>query len=227
MSTLVQKRSKLTRDDGRQTFPAMLVGQGALAGQRFLLDKEITLIGRADDCDILIPDQLASRRHAQIRREPWRYVLEDTGSRNGTLVNGAPLSGPHHLQNGDLVMFATMPLRFEDPNATIPLTRDSLRLAHLPVWVNTAAGEAFAFGKKLELAPKEFALLAMLYEKAGEVCEKDDISRSVWPEYSGLVSDYNIEALVSRLRSKLEHGGAGADAIVTVKKRGYRMRSGA
>ncbi|HEV2122397.1 MAG TPA: FHA domain-containing protein [Chloroflexota bacterium] len=210
--------------DGRTT-PAALVGEGALGNQRFSLARDLTLIGRAEDCDIYVRDPLASRRHAQVRREPWRYVLEDLGSRNGTLVNGVPITQPHHLQNGDLIMIATSPLRFEDPNATIPMTRDSLRLAHLPVWVNAAAGEAHAFGKRLDLAPKEFSLLALLYERAGEVCEKDEIAHAVWPEYSGAVSDYNIETLVSRLRNKLEQGGAGADAIVTVKKRGYRLRA--
>jgi hypothetical protein len=45
----------------------------------------------------------------------------------------------------------------------------------------------------------------------------------VWPEYDGVVNDYNIETLVSRLRQKLVQGGVGADAIVTVKKRGYRL----
>lgn len=210
---------------GEHSAPAALIGEGVLASHRFSLIRDLTLIGRAEDCDIYVRDPLASRRHAQVRREPWRYVLEDLGSRNGTLVNGTPVTAPHHLQNGDLILIATTPLRFEDPNATIPMTRDSLRLAHLPVWVNAASGEAHAFGKRLDLAPKEFSLLALLYERAGEVCEKDEIARAVWPEYAGAVSDYNIETLVSRLRSKLEQGGAGADAIVTVKKRGYRLRA--
>ncbi|MGH2355776.1 MAG: winged helix-turn-helix domain-containing protein, partial [Chloroflexota bacterium] len=65
-----------------------------------------------------------------------------------------------------------------------------------------------------------------LYERAGRVCDKDEIARAVWPEYDGIVLDYNIETLVSRLRHKLEQGGAGADAIVTVKKRGYRLAGG-
>jgi DNA-binding response OmpR family regulator len=204
---------------------AALVGAGPLAGQRFALDRELTLIGRADECDVVVPDPLASRRHAQVRREPWRYMLEDLGSRNGTLVNGEPLDGERPLQHGDTIHVATTPLRFEDPDATVPMARDTLRPVHLPVWVNATTGEAFAFGTQLDLAPKELALLTLLYERAGAVCDKDEIARAVWPEYGGAVSDYNIETLVSRLRAKLAHGGAGTDAIVTVKKRGYRLRS--
>ena len=204
---------------------AALVGAGPLSGQRFPLERETTLIGRGEDCDVRIDDPLASRRHAHVRREPWRYVLEDLGSRNGTLVNGEPVSGSHHLRHGDTVHVATTPLRFEDPNATLPMTGDSLRPLHLPVWVNVTTGEAFAFGNRLELAPKEMALLTLLYEKGGGICEKDEIARAVWPEYEGVVSDYNIETLVSRLRSKLTQSGGSADAIVTLKKRGYRLKS--
>jgi hypothetical protein len=195
-----------------------------MAGTRFLLERPLTLIGRAEDCDVRVADPMASRRHAEIRREPWRYVLSDLGSRNGTQVNGHPIQAPHHLQHGDVVLIAATPLRFEDPNATVAaISRSALRRAHLPVWVNVPAGEAYAFGKRLELAPKELTLLALLYDRAGTVCEKSEIARAVWPEYNGMVSDYNIETLVSRLRHKLDAGGGGADAIVTVKKRGYRL----
>jgi hypothetical protein len=207
----------------RQAMAATLVGQGALAGARYRLELPVTVIGRAEDCDVQIPDERASRHHAEVRREPWRYLLTDLGSRNGTRVNGDLLDGPHHLQNGDTILIATTPLRFEDPNATVPVSRDTLRRAQLPVWVSRARGEAYAFGRRLELAPKEFALLALLYDNGGAVCEKDEIARRVWPEHDGIVSDYNIESLVSRLRHKLEQGGAGAETVVTVKKQGYRL----
>jgi DNA-binding response OmpR family regulator len=203
---------------------AVLVGGGALSGRRYALESEVTLIGRGEDCTVQVTDPLASRRHAQIRREPWRYLLEDLGSRNGTLVNGEAIAAAYHLRHGDTIHVATTPLRFEDPNATLPMTRESLKPLHLPVWVNKATGEAFAHGAPLDLAPKELALLTLLFEKGGDICEKDEIARAVWPEYQGAVSDYNIETLVSRLRAKLEAGGAGGDTIVTVKKRGYRLR---
>lgn len=203
--------------------PAALVGQGSAAGLRFTLDRPVTLIGRSEDCQLQLADPLASRHHAEIHRDSWRYVLHDLGSRNGTLVNGQAIAEPYHLQNGDTILVATTPLRFEDPNATVTVAREALRQAHLPLWVNESAGEAYAYGRRLDLAPKELALLALLYRHAGEVCDKDEIAKIVWPEYDGLVSDYNIETLVSRLRHKLGQGGAPPDAIVTVKKRGYRL----
>ena len=47
------------------------------------------VIGRAEDCDIVIDDESVSRRHAMLRDRQ----LEDLGSRNGTLVKGRRL-GP-------------------------------------------------------------------------------------------------------------------------------------
>jgi DNA-binding response OmpR family regulator len=205
--------------------PAALIGQGNVAGLRFVLDQPVTLIGRAEDCQLQIHDPLASRHHAEIRRDTWRYLLVDLGSRNGTLVNGEAIQEPYQLANGDTILIAATPLRFEDPNATVTVAREALRQAHLPLWVNQAAGEAYAFGQRLDLAPKELALLALLYDRAGQVCDKDEIAKIVWPEYNGIVSDYNIETLVSRLRHKLDQGGVPPEAIVTVKKRGYRLAS--
>jgi DNA-binding response OmpR family regulator len=209
----------------QEALPAALIGQGDAVGLRFSLDQPVTLIGRAEDCQLQVHDPLASRHHAEIRRDSWRYVLTDLGSRNGTLVNGEPIQGPYELQNGDTILVAATPLRFEDPNETVTVAREALRQAHLPLWVNEPAGEAYAYGRRLDLAPKELALLALLYRHAGEVCDKDEIAKIVWPEDGGVVYDYNIETLVSRLRHKLSQGGAPPDAIVTIKKRGYRLAS--
>ena len=147
-----------------------LVGQGPAAGERFLLERASTIIGRAEDCDVRLKDPLASRRHAEVRRESWRYLLLDLGSRNGTRVNGEVVTASHHLQHGDTILIASVPLRFEDPNATVPVARDALRQAHLPVWVDAGRGAAYAFGRPLELTPKEYSLLALLFERPAANC---------------------------------------------------------
>src|SRR6185437_194024 len=53
-----------------------------------ILDRAL-LIGRSDDNDVVIQDLLVSRRHAELRRlGGGRFQLTDTGSHNGTFVNG-------------------------------------------------------------------------------------------------------------------------------------------
>jgi pSer/pThr/pTyr-binding forkhead associated (FHA) protein len=45
-------------------------------------------IGRAGDCDYVVDEPTVSRHHALLRRTPEGWAVYDTGSTNGTLVNG-------------------------------------------------------------------------------------------------------------------------------------------
>jgi ABC-type multidrug transport system ATPase subunit/pSer/pThr/pTyr-binding forkhead associated (FHA) protein len=49
-------------------------------------------IGRAEDNEVVLRDELVSRQHAELRRTSAGYVIEDLGSRNGVFVNGAKVS---------------------------------------------------------------------------------------------------------------------------------------
>ena len=51
-------------------------------------DRKSIVIGRALECDVVVKDVKASRRHCQLRREGSTFILEDLGSKNGTFVNG-------------------------------------------------------------------------------------------------------------------------------------------
>ena len=65
-----------------------------------LLD-EITFIGRSHDCQLVLPSNTVSRRHAQIRRAGDRFQLSDLGSTNGTLLNAEPVIGEETLKDRD------------------------------------------------------------------------------------------------------------------------------
>jgi pSer/pThr/pTyr-binding forkhead associated (FHA) protein len=56
--------------------------------------RDSVVIGRAADCDVVIQDLKASRRHCQLTRKEDGFLLEDLGSRNGTLVNGVKITHP-------------------------------------------------------------------------------------------------------------------------------------
>src|SRR3989338_3536904 len=49
-------------------------------------------MGRGEDNDLVVDDSAISRRHLIFRQEGDGYSVEDCGSRNGTLCNGAPLT---------------------------------------------------------------------------------------------------------------------------------------
>lgn len=65
--------------------------KGADAGRELEFDKDLIRIGRMPDSDVNFDPEVdldASGRHAEIRNDDGRYLLIDTGSRNGTYLNG-------------------------------------------------------------------------------------------------------------------------------------------
>ncbi len=68
------------------------------------LDRRGAVIGRAAECDLVLPDprNTISRRHCQIDWQPVGYVLTDT-STSGTTVNGQRLATPRTLAAGDVI----------------------------------------------------------------------------------------------------------------------------
>jgi pSer/pThr/pTyr-binding forkhead associated (FHA) protein len=54
----------------------------------FSISREMTVIGRRQDCDLMIPLGEISRKHCRIIREGDTLRLEDLGSSNGTFHNG-------------------------------------------------------------------------------------------------------------------------------------------
>ena len=74
-----------------------------------------------------------------------------------------------------------------------------------------------------ELSKKEYLLLSFLESKANEICEREAIIEAVWPEAAAIgVSDWAIDRLVARLRSKLKNQNKKYE-IVTIKTRGYKL----
>ncbi len=178
---------------------------------------ETIIIGRAVESDIVVTSKRVSREHARVQREGRHVVLEDLGSTNGTFLNGERVLSPVTLRDGDNVGIGDVILVFHDPEATVSDT------PFPELELDVAAGLVRVNRQLVSLSPKEFALLAYLYERRGKVCSKDDIGRVVWPEYQEGVYDYQIENLVRRLRSRLEPDPAEPQLLITVRGLGYKL----
>ncbi len=81
----------------------LIMRQGPQPGEILSLNKQMMAIGRDGRYDIVIIDPEVSRQHARLTLQPEGYLLEDLGSTNGTFVNGARLTQPHLLTDGDQV----------------------------------------------------------------------------------------------------------------------------
>ena len=186
-------------------------------GREHPLTKDSIVIGRAVENDIVVTSKRVSREHACVRRDGWRVVLEDMGSTNGTFLNDERVLSPIALHDEDRIKVGDVVLTFHDPDITF---RDT---PFPQLEVDVVAGVVRVNREAVTLAPKEFALLAYLHERQGEVCSKDDIGVAVWPEYREGVYDYQVENLVRRLRSKLELDPSEPQMLLTVRGLGYKL----
>lgn len=84
------------------------------APDHFPLGRLRITIGRSARNDLCIPDPFASRVHAEVRREGDEYVLQDLGSANGTLYNGATVETVIHLTAGGRIQIGETEIIFDD-----------------------------------------------------------------------------------------------------------------
>ena len=208
--------------------PYLIAQTGPRQGERWLLQRDQFLIGRGAECDIAIPDRQISRHHVRLLRTPEGIVVEDLGSKNGTHVNGARISAPTLLQDGDIIQVAlAMKLVFVGTESTIPLNpagAASLGLGRLRmdpqahrVWVDQAELDP-------PLSPPQYRMLDLMYRNPGRVVGREEIVGQVWPDVqSSGVSEQAIDALVRRLRDRLAEVDPGHNYIVTVRGHGFRF----
>jgi pSer/pThr/pTyr-binding forkhead associated (FHA) protein len=90
-----------------------VVRSGGLKGQRLIVKVPIVNIGRAEYCDIVIPDDSVSSQHAKLTRREGVWVLTDLGSTNGTTVDGERIEGDIPIAPGAHVRFGDVQLVFD------------------------------------------------------------------------------------------------------------------
>lgn len=122
------------------------------------------LIGRGDDCEVLINHDDVSRRHALLSVSPDGVFVEDLGSSNGTFVDGHPAAASTAFIDGQTVVLGNGVIKIE--------FADSLEeLQGVGNFRNRAAGPDLDLGKSNYLFKKEIARGGM-----GTVLEAEDLN---------------------------------------------------
>src|SRR6185369_2662927 len=76
-------------------------------------------------------------------------------------------------------------------------------------------------GKPLPLTPKVFDTLLILVENSGQIVEKEELMRRLWPD--SFVEEANITFNIQQLRKSLNDDARNPRYIGTVARRGYRF----
>jgi DNA-binding response OmpR family regulator len=204
----------------------LLIQQADGLMQELPLEAERVILGRAEGCDIILPGQLISRRHASISRVDKHYVLEDLNSHNGTTINGQRLTGPWQLHDGDCIELGGLRrLFFVDDDATS--TRPQAPATG--IWLDEAAQDVWVDGQRLypRLSPAQFSLLQLLVAQAGRVCTRAEIVAAIWPNTADGVSEDAIDSVIKRVRARLSEVPRGDRYVRNVRGRGLILSSNA
>ncbi len=209
----------------------VLVGQGgSLNGYRWSIADEIT-IGRTGACEIMIPNQQVSRKHARIFISPDGPVLEDLGSKNGTFHNGKPVTELTNLEDGDVIQIAlAQEFVFLGQDATVPLAPGDFESSVISYFrrirLEKDSHRTWILNRELDppLSLMQFKLLLLLLESTGRVISRSEIINSVWGSQEAVgVTDQALDALVRRLRERISELDSQHNYIITVRGLGYRL----
>jgi len=90
------------------------------------LGTEKVTIGRSSDNMIFVPDPFCSSHHAAIYPIGTGYAVKDSGSKNGTFVNGKKIAGELELKKGDEILVGSVRVIFDKPLLTNVEVTDAL-----------------------------------------------------------------------------------------------------
>ncbi|MCD4651222.1 MAG: FHA domain-containing protein [Candidatus Cloacimonetes bacterium] len=93
----------------------LILRQDGAPTKEYQIDKELVLIGRQEDCDVVLQSRTASRKHAQILRGPngSSWLLEDLGSANKTYLNDRIITGKTTVKTGDEIRITNIVLEVD------------------------------------------------------------------------------------------------------------------
>lgn len=159
------------------------------------------LIGRDEDCDICLPDQAVSRRHARIQPAVDGIYVVDLGSRNGSFVNEVGVD-KHRLQDGDYLRVGGTILRFLD--------RDNIETAyHEEIYqlaIVDALTEVYNRRYLLEFLDQEHARSTRHQRPLALVLADVDRFKAINDRFGHLGGDAALHELAHLLRRRVRAG---------------------
>lgn len=201
------------------------------AGRGFYMTTDELGIGRSVSNDLYIDSPKISRSHAKIvARDDESFVLCDSGSANGTSINGQQLDKNETFklqESGEIQLAGVFHIKFTDFGATHvsaeTVTLYGLTLSHpdRKVWIQGSEDEP------LRLSSSEHAFLSSLMDAYPAHVSHNDLTHRVWGWRPDNADDEKrsrdaLFNIVKRLRERLGVVDPDSEYIETVRKWGDR-----
>lgn len=90
---------------------ASVVVREASGERTVALSSDTVTIGRLADCEVVLKDKGASRKHAQLKMRDGTWTITDLGSTNGTRLNGRTIQS-QEVSDGDRITIGTTVIEF-------------------------------------------------------------------------------------------------------------------
>jgi len=209
---------------GSSFIPILTFLSGPILGKEIpVIGRQLT-IGRGSDCDVMIPDPSVSRKHLQIccRKvvqkddvSRLKIVVRDLGSRNGTMINYAPVRSAV-LKPGDKIMMGRVILKFEHRDIAEQSFYDEIfRLAttdSLTSLLNKAA-IARALADEISAGQRQHRRISVILVDIDEFKSMNDL-------HGHLMGDRILQSISNLFRSTLRRrdkvGRFGGDEFLIV-----------
>ena len=109
----------------------LVVESGKHKGRRVKLKTDRVIIGRAEDAQIRVGSTDVSRHHCELLPTAHGVLVNDLDSRNGTLINGEPISTEFLLAPGNTMSVGPMSFRLlpKDPSPQTRKGEDAQKLS--------------------------------------------------------------------------------------------------
>jgi DNA-binding winged helix-turn-helix (wHTH) protein len=212
------------------TAPRLILLEGITSAndrQAIALENYPFTIGRARDCHLIIDHTRVSRLHACLEYDHEQVVLTDLNSTNGTYVNGERIEPgqPKRLRAGDKINLAQVcTIEFDEPGTTIQM--EPVQIPAKGLILDEDGAQVIVEGQQVDppLSPSQFLLLALLIKNEGRVVTREDVRTYVWGDEEE-VTDQTIDALVSRLRKRLDEADPNHEYVITRRGFGLSFRN--
>jgi DNA-binding response OmpR family regulator len=114
------------------------------------------------------------------------------------------------------------PAGIEESKSSVSVPPERLE----PLVLQRDTGDVWVEGQRTEpLTHQEFELVSYLYAHRNSIASKTEICLHIWPDRSVEKCTSALEKLISRTRAKIEPDQAKPRFLVTVRGRGYRLKT--
>jgi DNA-binding NtrC family response regulator len=134
----------------------LVVLKGSQRGKEIVISGDVIRIGKADENDLVLPEETVSRVHCEILRDAKGHLLRDLHSTNGTFLDGAEIREAY-IRAGSVITVGTVQIKFQPFEERIEiLPSDKERLGEL---VGRSLKMREIYGLVERIAPTEATVL--------------------------------------------------------------------